>query len=59
MCAALVLGALDLLPEPLPRFFSDCAPRTHLAWKVHMGNILLWAAVGILFVGAALAMLAV
>ena len=59
MCGVLALGALYRdLPEPLPIFFSDGAPRTHPAWKVHMGDILLWAAVGLLFVAGALALLA-
>jgi len=40
------------LPESLPILFSDGTPRTHLARKVHMGNILLWAGVGLLFVVA-------
>ena len=55
----LALGALDRdLHEPLPGLFSDGAPRTHFARKGHMGNILLWGAVSILFVGALLAILA-
>jgi hypothetical protein len=59
-CGVLALGALDPdLPEPLPRFFSDGAPRTHLVRRVHMGNILLWAVVGAVFVAAAVAILAV
>jgi hypothetical protein len=59
-CGVLALGALDRdLPEPLPYIFSDGTPRIHLARKVHMGDILLWAAVGLLFVVAAIAILTV
>jgi hypothetical protein len=59
MCGVLALGALDRhLPEPLPIFFSDSAPRSP-ALKVHMGDILLWAVVGFLFVVAALVIFAV
>ena len=38
------------------RFISDGAPRS-LRAEVHMGDILLWAAVGLLFVAGALALL--
>ena len=35
------------------------ARRAHIAWKVHIGDILLWAGVGFLFVAGALALIAV
>ncbi len=55
----LALGALNLnLPEPLP-IFSATGRRTYLTRKVHMRDILLWAAVGLLFVAGALAILIV
>jgi len=52
----LALGALDLSRS---RDFSAMARRAlTIARKVHMGDILLWAAVGILVVAAVLAILA-
>jgi hypothetical protein len=59
MCGVLALGALDGdIVEPLPIFQRRRAARS-IAWKVHMGDMLLWAAVGTLFVAGALALLAV
>jgi hypothetical protein len=54
MCGAVALGALNgVFTEPLS-IFSATARRALHPWKVHMGDILLWAVVGLLFVVAAL-----
>jgi hypothetical protein len=58
-CGVLALGALNgNLPEPLPTFFQRRRAAL-ICVKVHMGDILLWAVVGFLFVVAALVIFAV
>jgi hypothetical protein len=59
ICGVLALERSTLgSSEPLSIYFSDGAPRSPRA-EVHLGDILLWAAVGVVFLAGALALLAV